>query len=324
MAIWSVLEPGLGIIASSLATLRPLFRQIVRSIRTSSTGTRSNRFFSNGSSKPTSQSLASKFNFFFSSTGKSSRPDSHMNSYLDPEKAFYQRADKTRNSLPPAAEWKPLQQTRQNKEGPPISVVNPMLAPQETHVEALVPQPRRSLREAPTTQTQKRPQDSRTRHSRVRSTSPHLPYNKPLSLLPQLSTWFAPQPSEDTSASSRSPPMPVIAKEANPNHSKNSPIERDELEQTTWDDSVPHESGKATKVKLGPALQVLVEPPRAIRRSQAATLRRQQNERRRMRMMLRDPLQREGLPLGIFGIGGTPAGSQRSQRDDSSSVFSTE
>jgi hypothetical protein len=33
-AIWSTVEPGLGIIAGSLATLRPLFRSFLRTVRT--------------------------------------------------------------------------------------------------------------------------------------------------------------------------------------------------------------------------------------------------------------------------------------------------
>lgn len=43
IGVWSVIEPGLGVIAASLATLRPLFKSMVEKARnTSSSGSRSN------------------------------------------------------------------------------------------------------------------------------------------------------------------------------------------------------------------------------------------------------------------------------------------
>lgn len=83
LAIWSALEPGLGIIASSLATLRPLFRQFaegIRSTRNSSRGFSSRKsntlVASTDKSRATgSRSKVSKsstnYNFFLSKTNQS-------------------------------------------------------------------------------------------------------------------------------------------------------------------------------------------------------------------------------------------------------------
>jgi hypothetical protein len=293
----------------------------VRKVRTSSTRTPStNNISSNKTNKNTTQSFASILNFFFSSTGKSSKSGSYLNSYLDPEKAYYPREDKTRISLPPAAEWKPLQRTKSSKERTPIDLDNaPLVLPPQAHVEAAVAQ--NSPKTAFNAETPSKPRESRARDSRVRSSSPHLPYRKPLPLLPPFSSWLAPQSSDETSSSSRTPPMRnLTSSSTKPTQSSKFQMLKDRQNQDTWTNNTSQEAIKATKVKLLPqSPHIVVEPSKTVRRNQIAGLRREQHERRRMRMMLRDASHREGLPLGIFGIGGTPASSQR---DDSSSVLS--
>jgi hypothetical protein len=80
LGIWSALEPGLGIIASSLATLRPFLRfvsQSARSIRSSipyvstrskTSGTTNSGTTKSGTTKSKDSKFSDKFNFLFSAT----------------------------------------------------------------------------------------------------------------------------------------------------------------------------------------------------------------------------------------------------------------